>query len=245
MPEISRRRAVQGAAWAVPAVAAASAVPALAVSKPATYRFRSSIYSIYQYSTYQGSDGYYYSYLRSLSTNNQTLVGSSPKGFTIVEESGSPRTNAKLNGRLQLVIAFPTGMVNTAYPLLTGPSQNWTYAGSSRKHVWHSDLGRKVKCDVFVFRWNGTQTQSTVSDVNQPASWAGTEFNVTWNVGENYWIGDTQDFFSNYYVGALPKQLGWGTEGVFGTYTTDNGFTGNVRSNNPANGGWHTMRPIY
>ncbi len=256
----SRRTVTQGIAWSVPAVAAATAAPAMAATEPVidetvAYRFRGSVNTDYDTSTLPGScynytTREYGGFLSKLTLSNQMPQGTSPLGFSIVDQprtdgSGmSPTTLATLAEPVQFVVAYPTGMVDTtrAFTFTNGTEANWT--APTRRTVTMTDpMGRTLQYDVFTFTWKGEATQATVPDQTatgtRPQSWAGTALSGSFPVRTNYCVPSTLHWFSNYYAGGTAAQLGR-QPGSLGTFTTENGFTGLVRSNNPNTGGWLT-----
>ena len=254
MTQLTRRRVAQGLAWTAPAIAAAAAAPAFAVSPSQTlaYRVRGSIYTSLvnngfgcRNTTY-GRSGLR---LSSLSLSNQVSIGTSPLGFSIVEMprtdgSGlSPRTTATLANPVQLVVAYPSGMVaNVAQPFTftNGTGANWS-APTRRTATLTSPDGITQTYDVFTFTWLGNRSQSTTQDRTasgtRPTSWAGTALTGSWAVNTSYCAVDTAYYLSNYYSGGTAAALGR-TAGSYGTFTTANGYTGLVVSNSPSTGGW-------
>ena len=258
----SRRTVTQGIAWSVPAVAAATAAPAMAATEPVidetvAYRFRGSVYTDHNWNLsgpyngycYNSALGQYGGYLTSLTVSNQKAHGTSPLGFSIVDQprtdgSGmSPTTMATLAEPVQFVIAYPTGMVDTAraFTFTNGTGANWTAPTRRTVTMTNPTTGRTQQYDVFTFTWKGETTQATVPDQTatgtRPQSWAGTALSGSFPVRTNYCVPSTLHWFSNYYAGGTAAQLG-SQPGSFGTFTTDNGYTGLVRSNNPSTGGW-------
>lgn len=242
----SRRTVAKGLAWSTPTMAAVVAAPAMAVSPSQTlaYRFRGSVRFDHTSGLACGTSGGVR--VASMALNNQTPVSNSPLGFSIVQMprtdgSGlSPKTTATLPEPVQFVVGYPAGMVSTTTPLFTftdGTGANWS-APTAKRGV--STIYGSY--DMFTFTWLGSRTQSTVPDVttttgSRPASWAGTALSGSWRVNPNYCGPKESWCFANYYSNG--KAAGLGTaEPNFGTFTTANGFTGNVRSVAPSTGGW-------
>lgn len=258
---IDRRTVTAGMAWAVPAVATAVAAPALAASADPTarYRFRGSVYSGVDswgaQKCYNNTYGGYGYPLTQISFDNQTPVGTSPLGFSIVEmprsdgSGRSERTLATLASPVEFVIAYPAGMVDTSrgvngFAFSNGTNANWS-GPSCRQSTATDPRGVTQTYDVFTFIWSGSLSQETVADETaagtRPISWFGTALSGSWYVNSEYcYVDDSVYFFSNYYAGGTAEQL----NGPFGTFTTANGFAGDVVSNNPSTGGWILLRKV-
>lgn len=252
---IDRRTVTAGMAWAVPAVATAAAAPAFAASQDPThcYRFRGSVFSRVEswgeQSCYNGTYGGHGFPLADLRFDNQTPVGTSPLGFSIVEmplsdgSGQSERTLATLDSPVEFVIAYPAGMVDMSrgvngFTFSNGTDANWS-GPSCRQSTATDPRGVTQTYDVFTFTWCGSLTQETVEDQTdagtRPISWSDTALSGSWNVNTGYcFVDDSEYFFSNYYAGGTAEQL----NGPFGTFTTANGFAGEVVSNSPSTGGW-------
>lgn len=177
--QTSRRSVVKGAAWAVPAVAAATAAPAFAAS-PGTpkCRLRASIHGRMRCRSKRSFDFF--------QIRNDIAVGSSPLGFTYVNEpvvggsKMSPETTIKL-ASMQLVVGLWTELLHPKY--LSNPFQftgatKWQLAGVSSKTMTDkSSQTREVS--LYTFNFTGSKQFSTVPDVTRggrPKSWPGSTF---------------------------------------------------------------------
>lgn len=247
---VSRRKVAAGMAWAVPTAVLSTTAPALALSSADnSYRFRGSVNGDIFYKGARCYNSYFDSYgnqITGLEIDNQTDLDTAPLGFTIVEENQqgtstpSERTEATIARPMQLVVAYPQGMVDLNSPFIfsSGTEANWSYPTHTVTTMTNPD-GYTWDYDVFTFTWRGDATQSTVPDVDDPQSWDGTA--LVGQFGANtggYCVvpgGNNTWYFSNYYAGGTASDLGW-YDGQLGTYTTANGFTGNVRAN--SSDGW-------
>jgi len=189
--------------------------------------------------------------LTSLTLSNQSSSTTSPWGFSVVESprtdgSGtSPRTTATLPGPVQLVVAYPAGMVDTAaagggFSFTNGTATNWS-APTVRQVSMTDPAGVTQLYDVFTFTWKGNPTQSTVLDQTvtgtRPTSWAGTALTGTWAVKSTYcYVTSRTYWFTNYYTGGTATNLSY-TQGGLGTFTTANGYVGQLPSNTPTTKG--------
>lgn len=247
----------KGAAWAAPAVLATAAIPAYAASQGNQYRFRGSIYSGFNHSDYYCSQTTA-TYTR-LWLSNQVPVGDSPLGFTVTQMPNvnnpgrlSDPTVANLPGPVHFLVAYPAGLINTdsrsnGFNFSDATQTNWT-APAVTTNVRLTPQGANASglYDIFVFGWKGLTSQTTVPNVNtsngRPASWEGTALVGSWDINYNKCMSTAGFYaFANYYTGGTASRRGE-NEPNLGIFTTNNGFTGNIRSIAPNNNGWFTVR---
>lgn len=147
---ISRRTLTKGAAWSLPAVVAASAVPAMAASGSSDYQFSGSYYAKYTV----GADGSGCpsgkGQLQSLNIDTRQQQGGL-KGFGVVALNGAAQTTATVTD-FAISYAFPQGMISFMQRqdavMYSGPTQSTTTINGAAY-------------DVFTFTWQGSSSSTT------------------------------------------------------------------------------------
>lgn len=173
------------------------------------YRFRASQY----YTRNCGATP------RTLTAGNQTVVGTSPLGFTVVnvattDGSGmSPTVNLRLDS-LQYVIGFPTSNLDPArianpFTFTNNTGVNWALSGAPVTRQMTMPNGTTTSFTIYTFDFVGTKAFTTVNNGTQPTPWPGSAF--TANLATN--TGTFTCDATNAYV--------WG--GYQGQFTTSNG----------------------
>ena len=240
----SRRTVTQGIAWSVPAVAVATAAPAMAATTQpqalcygATTQVYGEVYNsgVACYTDTYGNSG---STLTALHVSNLGNFDNSPHGFAI-EELGmtdgsgelSPKTVATLAEPLQFIVAYPVGMVDTTaanngFTFSEGGS-DWSGPAVRQVQMTNPD-GYTAMYDVFTFTWQGNHTQPTVTfdGVNRTPAWEGTRLagDFTVNTDCCMAVENQRYYYANYYAGGSDDLNNTGT------FTTENGYNGTLGS---------------
>lgn len=181
--QIPRRSIAKGAAWATPAVLLTTAAPAAvaSVTTDPNYRFRASHYA------YRDCTNYI------LGVTNQVQMGTSPLGFTVVNEpmtgssTMSPTTAATIQS-LQYVIGFPKEWISSTYianpfNFTNGTGSNWTLAGRTERYMT-DQFGNSTTYVIYTFNFNGPLTSATVPNGNSPQPWPNSAFSATLDYGQ-------------------------------------------------------------
>ena len=244
----SRRAVAQGLAWSVPAVAAASAAPAMAATTPPPgetdpkYTFNGGIGT----SVRNRGTGDTNCVTKITAMTQDPAIPGRPAGFSITEMWGehSPTTNATVADPLEAVIAYPASFFDaTAEEALaamrTINGGSWS-APSVVVESMTTPEGETM--DFYVFKWTytGSTTQQT-EPYDARSGWDGTELQVEWN-GDRLNGGvlassgcPTGTRFSRvgYFAGGYTGD--WSNNG---TFSTENGFDGVIPSLSDPDSGW-------
>jgi len=224
----SRRAVTQGLAWSVPAVAAASAAPAMAATTPAE--------PLYDYQLAVGGEalesnancGY-----TNLQLGTLDPFSGANDGFGIYEMAGaeSPATMATVDGPLDLVFALPVGLFGkyvdprTAFRIVEG-----NYAPPEvvdTVTMTNPITGVTEDYYVFVYRYQGSLTQSTAVP-GSGNTFDGSILRLDTNDGKlnSSYCGNpdgTLDVRTGFFAGGY--QGDWTQTGSF---TTETGYTGQI-----------------
>lgn len=205
MSSISRRTLAKGAAWSLPAVVAASAVPAMAASNVTPrYGVSASWYSHYNTQVSSTCD-YGQGQIVSMVFNTSTDVDEYSHGFAIINQNDTnneeSETTSVTISDFVMRVAFPHGMVKS----LAVASGSYTVSGPVAQTV------EGVYSDVFAFAFTGTTTGTTQSPATRPTAWPGSPLTTKVTFDTN---GCYDDSGTSYFAQ-------W-----TGTFMTGNGFTG-------------------
>lgn len=189
--QTARRTLVKGAAWATPAVAMAFAAPAFAASPSPKYRLRASHY--YQRSCYQNNIG--------MRMTNQVQVGTSPLGFTVVNDpmddgTTSPATTITIQS-LTFTIGIPEVYINPNYfssPFVfqRGTGANWRLQSATRQYM----NGQQYR--VYTFTFTGPNTNTSVTNGNSPKPWPSSAFDAYLRYSSNMCNHPLYEIWSGY-----------------------------------------------
>ncbi len=243
----SRRAVTQGLAWSVPAVAAASAAPAMAATTPTyeDYEFRGGLY-VETSAAIEGGlctnpeTGKQGRYLNKLALNNTMLATEEwPSGVSVqqMNDVASPATTATIPEPLKAVFAIPAAMVESGN-LKYDRNKGYRHTGSSN---WSKPATQIVSLEdpdgvvrdyvIYEFTYQGDLTQP-ISPAGTTTGWPGTELEGTITVNTNYCAPEDEWFRLGYFTGGSEN---WEQPGQF---TTDTGHVGQINPFNPGLNGW-------
>lgn len=216
-PTITRRTLTKGAAWSLPAVVAASTVPAMAASDTTVnYDVSYSWAQSYRVTTDESVCPSGEGQLTSLTFDTVSAPTADAHGFAIVNEKDGngdeSETTSVTISDFTIQVAFPAGMVNS----FTVDEGDYTPSGPTTETI------SGTSTDVFTFTFTGSTTGTTVSDSTdpRPTAWEGSGLDTTVDF-------DKDGCYSNTGITYYVK---WS-----GTYTTANGVSGSLP------GTWSTM----
>ena len=223
----SRRAVTQGLAWSVPAVAAASAAPAMAATTPADplYRYQVAVGGRARLAT-SGCG------VSRIDLSTQDPFSGANDGFGIYEMAGveSPATMATVEGPLDLVFALPAGLFldqadpTTAFRIVEG---NYAPPEVDTVTMTNPITGATEDYYVFVYCYQGSLTQPTGAP-GSGDTFDGSALRLTTNdmkIDPNYCVNPdgTLELRTGFFAGGY--QGDWTQTGSF---TTETGYTGDI-----------------
>ena len=254
----SRRAVTQGLAWSVPAVAAASAAPALAQTPelPTTddYYGNGALLAKESYeATDNGVTDDNCPELGKTELRQLGLFTSSPQypgvsgGITVNQMPGAEPTTATINGPLHAVAAYPVDMFKPDAVKRPGIENLFTDMGAGlTMGAWEGPqvttttmtdpAGITREYFVFDFTFTGSLTNPT-NEYGSNEFWPNTQLNL--KLRDNAWNskfctdGNTL-FRGGLYTGAYDGSEGYWSQKV--GFTTANGFVGEMATTTPD--GW-------